>query len=55
MQQSHALEVLWGMVKSSETESNQRMQSTFDKLPPFPRGFSGQTYFEFVEEAGIAG
>ena len=50
----HALEVLWGMVKSSETKSTQRMQSSFEKMPPIPRGYSGQTYFEFVEEAGIA-
>jgi predicted dehydrogenase len=51
----HALEVLWGIVKSSATKSNQSMQSSFEKMPPIPRGYSGQTYFEFVEEAGIAG
>ena len=50
----HALEVLHGIVKSSETKSNQVMKSTFEKLPPIPRGYSGQTYFEFVEEFGIA-
>jgi predicted dehydrogenase len=50
----HALEVLHGIVKSSERKSNQTMQSTFEKMPPIPRGFSGQTYFEFIEEAGIA-
>jgi predicted dehydrogenase len=50
----HALEVLHGIVRSSETGSNQNMQSTFEKTPPIPRGFSGQTYFEFVEETGIA-
>ena len=50
----HALEVLHGFVKSSETKSNQIMQSTFEKMPPIPRGYSGQTFFEFVEEAGIA-
>lgn len=50
----HALEVLFGLVKSSETRSNQTMQSTFEQTPPIPRGYSGQTYFEFVEEAGIA-
>lgn len=50
----HALEVLHGIVKSSETEVNQQMQSTFEKTPPIPRGFSGQTYFEFIEEPGIA-
>ena len=50
----HALEVLHGIVKSSETKSNQVMKSTFAKAPPIPRGYSGQTYFEFVEEIGIA-
>jgi predicted dehydrogenase len=50
----HALEVLHGIVKSSETKSNQVMKSTFEKMPPIPRGYSGQTFFEFVEEIGIS-
>jgi len=50
----HALEVLHGIVKSSESKANQAIQSTFEQMPPIPRGFSGQTYFEFIEEAGIA-
>jgi predicted dehydrogenase len=50
----HALEVLYGIVKSSATKANQVMQSTFEKTPPIPRGYSGQTFFEFVEETGIA-
>lgn len=50
----HALEVLHGIVRSSESKANQRMQSTFENAPPIPRGFSGQTYFEFMEEIGIA-
>jgi predicted dehydrogenase len=50
----HALEVLHGIVKSSETKANQVMRSTFEKTPPIPRGYSGQTYFEFMEEIGIA-
>jgi predicted dehydrogenase len=50
----HALEVLHGIVKSSETKSNQVIKSTFEKRPPIPRGYSGQTFFEFVEEIGIA-
>ena len=49
----HALDVLHGIVKSSETGSNQIIQSTFEKTPPIPRGYSGQTYFEFMEEMGI--
>ncbi|MCB9136145.1 MAG: Gfo/Idh/MocA family oxidoreductase [Anaerolineales bacterium] len=50
----HALEVLHGIVKSSETKANQTMQSTFEKTPPIPRGYSGQTYFEFIEEPSLA-
>jgi hypothetical protein len=50
----HALEVLHGIVKSSTTKSNQVIQSTFEKMPPIARGYSGQTYFEFIEETGIA-
>jgi predicted dehydrogenase len=50
----HALEILHGIVKSSETKSNQAMKSTFEKAPPIPRGYSGQSFFEFVEEIGIA-
>ena len=50
----HALEVLHGIVKSSETKYNQVMKSTFEQLPPLPRGYSGQVFFEFVEETSIA-
>lgn len=50
----HALEILHGIVKSSETKSNQVMKSTFAAIPPIPRGYAGQTYFEFMEEPGIA-
>jgi len=50
----HALEVLHGIVRSSETRSNQAMKSTFEKMPPIPRGYSGQTFFDFVEEIGIS-
>jgi len=50
----HALEVLHGIVRSSETRSNQVMKSTFESTPPIPRGYSGQTFFEFVDEIGIA-
>jgi predicted dehydrogenase len=50
----HALEVLHGIVKSSAAKSNQVIQSTFEKAPPIPRGYSGQTFFEFIEEMGIA-
>jgi len=50
----HALDVLHGIVKSSETGSNHALQSTFEKTPPIPRGYSGQAFFEFIEEMGIA-
>lgn len=49
----HALEVLHGMVRSSETKSNQMMKSTFEKTPPILRGYCGQTFFEFIEEMSI--
>ena len=50
----HALEVLHGIVRSSQTKSNYAMQSTFEKMPPIPRGYSGQKVFEFIEETGLA-
>lgn len=50
----HALEVLHGIVKSSETKSNQMMTSTFEQMPPLPRGYAGQGFFDFIEEAGIS-
>jgi hypothetical protein len=50
----HALEILHRIVKSSETGFNQSLHSTFEKMPPIPRGYSGQTYFEFIEEMSIA-
>jgi predicted dehydrogenase len=50
----HALDVLHGMVRSSQTKTSQVIQSTFEKMPPIPRGFVGQGYFEHVEENGIA-
>jgi predicted dehydrogenase len=50
----HALDVLHGIVNSSETSSNQVMKSTFEKMPAIPRGHSGQTFFEFIEEIEIA-
>jgi len=50
----HALEVLHGIVKSSLTKSNQIMQSTFEKMPPIPRGYTGSDFFKFIDEIGIA-
>ncbi len=50
----HALEVLHGIVTSSATKSNQVMQSTFEKTPPIPRGYTGPDFFKFIDEIGIA-
>ena len=50
----HALEVLHAIVKSSETKQFQKVSSTFEQLPAMPRGYAGQTYFEFVEETVLA-
>ena len=50
----HALEVLHGIVRSSVTKSNQIMQSTFEKMPPLPRGYTGPDFFKFIDEIGIA-
>jgi hypothetical protein len=50
----HALEILHGIVRSSETKSNQVITSAFEQMPPLPRGYAGQGYFEFIEETGIA-
>ena len=50
----HALEVLHGLVRSSQAKSNQVLQSSFEKTPPIPRGYSGQGAFDFIEEIEIA-
>ena len=50
----HALEVLQGIVKSSSTQANQNMQSTFEKMPPLPRGHTGPDFFKFIDEIGLA-
>jgi predicted dehydrogenase len=50
----HALEVLHGIVRSSAAGASQAIQSSFEKAPPLPRGYSGQQYFEFIEEMSIA-
>jgi predicted dehydrogenase len=50
----HALEVLHGIVRSSETKATQALQSSFEKMPAIPRGYAGQTHFDFIEEASLA-
>ncbi len=44
----------WFALVSGETETNQALQSTFEKTPHIPRSYSGQTFFDFIEELGIA-
>jgi hypothetical protein len=41
-------------VRSGETKANHVLQSTFEQMPPIPRGYAGQGFFEFIEETGIA-
>lgn len=50
----HALEVLHGIVRSGASKSNYILQSSFDRPPAIPRGYYGQTQFEFIEETEIA-
>lgn len=50
----HALDVLYGIVRSSETKTNQAIESTFEQTPPLPRGYDGQGVFGFIEERSIA-
>jgi predicted dehydrogenase len=50
----HALEVLHGISKSSVTKTFCEMQSTFEKMPPIPRGYLGKSYMSSNEESGIA-
>jgi predicted dehydrogenase len=50
----HALDVLHGIVASSQAKTSQVIQSTFEKTPPIPRGYAGQGYFDYIEEAGLA-
>lgn len=50
----HALEVLHGITAGSETKSTYFLKSTFEKMPPIPRGYLGQDYLGSEEESGIA-
>jgi predicted dehydrogenase len=49
----HALDVLHGIVHSSQTGTAQKITSTFEIMPPLPRGFAGQTHFEQIEESSL--
>lgn len=50
----HALEVLHGIGLSSESKSTYFIRSTFEKMPPIPRGYLGSHYLGSNEESGIA-
>jgi predicted dehydrogenase len=50
----HALEILHGMVRSSQTKSTCVMQSTFEQLPAITRGYAGQKYFTHMEEYSLS-
>lgn len=50
----HALEILHGIVQSSQTKTTHIIQSTFEEMLPLPRGFAGQKYFAHMEENSLA-
>ncbi len=50
----HALEVLLGIVKSGGSGQNYIVESTFEKMPPLPRGYLGESYLSGDAEAAIA-
>ncbi len=50
----HALDVLHGIVKSSQTGFAQTISSSFAIPAPLPKGYHGQGAFEFIEEIALA-
>ena len=50
----HALELLTGILESSETHRFYEMRSTFERQPPLPRGYLGQSYGMAEPEAALA-
>lgn len=50
----HALELLCGIVQSSQTKAFYSMTSTFEKLPPLPRGYLDESYHQAEAEAGLS-
>jgi predicted dehydrogenase len=50
----HALDVLHGMVRSSQHRTTEAIASTFEAAPALPRGRVGLGYFDFIEEAALA-
>lgn len=49
----HALEVLHAVVKSGQIRANVELQSTFEKMPPLPRGHVGPDFFRIMEEDAL--
>lgn len=50
----HALEVLTGILESSETHAFYEMKSTFTRQPALPRGYLGESYGMAEPEAALA-
>lgn len=50
----HVLEVLTGIVASSETKRFVEMTTTYENMPPIPRGYLGENYSRSDPEAGLA-
>jgi predicted dehydrogenase len=50
----HALDVLHGLVRSSESGRTEALASTFAPAPALPRGFLGLGFYPAIEEGALA-
>lgn len=50
----HALELLCGIVQSSQTKAFYSMTSSFTKMPPLPRGYLDESYHQSEAESGLS-
>jgi hypothetical protein len=50
----HALEVLHGLNQSGKTKTFYKLTSTFEKMPPLPRGYLRYDNFISLEESALA-
>jgi predicted dehydrogenase len=50
----HALEVLYGVSQSGITKKFYKLSSTFEKMPPLPRGYLRYDNFISLEESALA-
>ena len=48
----HALDVFHSIVKSCEEDRSQKIESTFEKMPPLPRGHM-DGYLDMDSEAAL--